>query len=130
MSPSASSDIPSPTSYNDDVDAAARSGVETAASDYESLLAGSEADQKVELRDITARFPEGQLSVVTGPAASGKAALLVRRRVPPPSAFAHLGRRWYCLEMTQQGKIVMSKHTSKIDENGDMHTILTLLNVC
>ena len=31
-----------------------------------------------ELRDISVRFPPGELTVVTGPTASGKTALLVR----------------------------------------------------
>ena len=49
LSPSASSDIPSPTSYNDDVDAAATSNVETAPSDSGSLTAGLENNHKFEL---------------------------------------------------------------------------------
>ena len=71
----------SPTSSNDDVETVATSDVETAASDSGSLLAGLETDHKFELRDITVRFPEGQLSVVTGPTASGKTALLARCRI-------------------------------------------------
>ena len=81
LSPSASSDVPSPTSSTDDVETVATSDVATSASDSGSLLAGLETDHKFELRDITVRFPEGQLSVVTGPTASGKTALLVRCRV-------------------------------------------------
>ena len=99
LNPSTSSDIPSPS--NDDVEAAATSDVETAASDSGSLLAGLETDHKFELRDITVRFPEGQLSVVTGPTASGKTALLVRRHIPSLSrlvSIARLVRRWRCLE--------------------------------
>jgi hypothetical protein len=34
-------------------------------------------DRVFELRNITVRFPEGELTVVTGPTASGKTALLV-----------------------------------------------------
>ena len=34
-------------------------------------------DRAFELRDVTIRFPEGKLTVVTGPTASGKTALLV-----------------------------------------------------
>ena len=79
LSPSASSDIPSPTSSNDDVEAVAASSVETAASDIGLLL------ETHELRGITVPFPEGQLSIVTGPTAFGKVAL-VRCRVPPLSA--------------------------------------------
>jgi len=44
-----------------------------------SLLLGVETEQpRFELKDITVRFPEGKLTVVTGPTASGKTALLVR----------------------------------------------------
>jgi hypothetical protein len=35
-------------------------------------------DHKFELRNISVLFPEGQLSIITGPTASGKTALLVR----------------------------------------------------
>ena len=35
-------------------------------------------DRLFELRDISISFPEGELTVVTGPTASGKTALLVR----------------------------------------------------
>ena len=88
----------SPTSSNDDVETVATSDVETAASDSESLLAGLETDHKFELRDITVRFPEGQLSVVTGPTASGKTALLVRCRISSLSSPVLTARRWRCLE--------------------------------
>ncbi|KAH9922425.1 multidrug resistance-associated ABC transporter [Fomitopsis serialis] len=65
-------------------------------------------DHRFELRDLTVMFPEGQLSVVTGPTASGKTALLM----------ALLG------EMTRlEGRIVMSKNSSKVDEHGLMHAI-------
>lgn len=65
-------------------------------------------DRQFELRDIDVMFPEGQLSVVTGPTASGKTALLM----------ALLGEL-----TTLQGRIVMSKNASKIDEHGLAHTI-------
>lgn len=42
-----------------------------------SLLTDS-TDHAFELRDISVIFPEGKLSVITGPTASGKTALLVR----------------------------------------------------
>lgn len=42
-------------------------------------IAGSESDRRFELTDINVMFPDGELSVVTGPTASGKTALLVRR---------------------------------------------------
>jgi ABC-type multidrug transport system fused ATPase/permease subunit len=38
----------------------------------------AQEDHKFELRDLSVRFPEGALTVVTGPTASGKTALLVR----------------------------------------------------
>ncbi|KAF8887923.1 multidrug resistance-associated ABC transporter [Gymnopilus junonius] len=65
-------------------------------------------DHVFELRDISIEFPEGELTVVTGPTASGKTALLM----------AVLG------EMTiKSGRIIMSKELSRIDENGFMHGI-------
>lgn len=45
-------------------------------------VAGSESDRRFELTDITVTFPEGELTVVTGPTASGKTALLVRSQIP------------------------------------------------
>lgn len=44
--------------------------------DTESVHSSSE-DHKFELKNISVRFPEGELSVITGPTASGKTALLV-----------------------------------------------------
>ena len=41
-------------------------------------VSNENGDHRFELRDITVMFPEGQLTVVTGPTASGKTALLVR----------------------------------------------------
>ena len=38
---------------------------------------GERGDRVFQLRDMTIRFPEGELTVVTGPTASGKTALLV-----------------------------------------------------
>ncbi|PFH45713.1 hypothetical protein AMATHDRAFT_158119 [Amanita thiersii Skay4041] len=65
-------------------------------------------DHRFELRDVNIRFPDGQLTLVTGPTASGKTALLM----------AVLG------EMTTiSGRIIMSKDTSKVDENGLTHSI-------
>ncbi|KAF8150500.1 multidrug resistance-associated ABC transporter [Mycena galopus ATCC 62051] len=66
------------------------------------------ADHKFELKDLSIIFPQGELTVVTGPTASGKTALLM----------AVLG------EMTSlNGRIIMAKNTSKIDEHGNMHAI-------
>lgn len=42
----------------------------------------SESDRRFELTDLTVMFPEGELTVVTGPTASGKTALLVRSLTP------------------------------------------------
>ncbi|KAF8836435.1 P-loop containing nucleoside triphosphate hydrolase protein [Paxillus ammoniavirescens] len=77
--------------------------------DAESMTGASVVeDHKFELRDISVRFPEGELTVITGPTASGKTAMLL----------ALLG------EMTiSGGKLIMSKNTSKIDEYGNMHAI-------
>ncbi|KAJ7256243.1 hypothetical protein C8J57DRAFT_1235627 [Mycena rebaudengoi] len=73
---------------------------------------GSEAG-KFQLRDLSIIFPEGELTVVTGPTASGKTALLNLIG----SKMALLG------EMTSHpgGQIIMSKNTSRIDAWGNMH---------
>ncbi|KAF7329698.1 hypothetical protein MKEN_00233000 [Mycena kentingensis (nom. inval.)] len=74
-------------------------------SDADTIVAD---DHKFELRDVSVVFPEGRLTVVTGPTASGKTALLM----------ALLG------EMTTlSGRILMSKNPSKVDEWGNMQTI-------
>ncbi|KAL5521010.1 hypothetical protein ACEPAG_8932 [Sanghuangporus baumii] len=65
-------------------------------------------DHMFELRDISVVFPDGALSVVTGPTASGKTALLL----------ALLG------EMTLiDGKILMHKDIHHVYENGLTHSI-------
>ncbi|KAF6756229.1 multidrug resistance-associated ABC transporter [Ephemerocybe angulata] len=86
-------------------DADLEAGVETS----QSLLFSPDIEQpRFELKDINVRFPEGQLTVVTGPTASGKTALLM----------AVLG------EMTlKAGRIIMHKNPSRIDENGYIHSI-------
>jgi ABC-type multidrug transport system fused ATPase/permease subunit len=45
--------------------------------DGESQLGETEQEQKFELRDLNVLFPEGRLTLITGPTASGKTALLV-----------------------------------------------------
>lgn len=61
---------PSPTASNDETG--------TVVDDSVSVRSGSDlGDRKFELRDLTIKFPEGELTVVTGPTASGKTALLV-----------------------------------------------------
>ncbi|KII83783.1 hypothetical protein PLICRDRAFT_702353 [Plicaturopsis crispa FD-325 SS-3] len=63
---------------------------------------------RFELKDISIKFPEGKLTCVTGPTASGKTALLM----------ALLG------ELTLiEGRLIMSKDSSSVDENGLAHTI-------
>ena len=97
LSPSTSSDIPSPTFSIDDVDSATATGdVNAAASDSGSVLAGLETGHMFELQDITVRFLKDGclLSVATGPTTSGKRALLVRRRVPPLFALSQ-SLVWY-----------------------------------
>ncbi|KAF8626899.1 hypothetical protein AX15_004637 [Amanita polypyramis BW_CC] len=65
-------------------------------------------DHHFELRDINVRFPEGQMTVVTGPTASGKTALLM----------SLLG------EMTiESGRLIMSKNLNKVDKHGMMNAI-------
>ncbi|KAI0657587.1 multidrug resistance-associated ABC transporter [Cubamyces menziesii] len=76
--------------------------------DSASAMASPPGDHRFELRDITVLFPEGKLTVVTGPTASGKTALLM----------ALLGEL-----TTLAGRIVMSKNASKVDEHGLAHTI-------
>ncbi|KAH7927022.1 P-loop containing nucleoside triphosphate hydrolase protein [Leucogyrophana mollusca] len=84
-----------PATLGDDSDTVIDSGSTTGLSLSE--------DHKFELRDISVRFPEGELTVITGPTASGKSALLV----------ALLG------EMTIiSGKLVMSKNTTKVGDHG------------
>ncbi|KAF8158956.1 multidrug resistance-associated ABC transporter [Mycena galopus ATCC 62051] len=65
-------------------------------------------DHRFELKDISVLFPDG-LTVVTGPTASGKTALLM----------AVLGE----MMMLPGGRIILSKNPSNIDEYGNMHTI-------
>ncbi|KAF9442979.1 multidrug resistance-associated ABC transporter [Macrolepiota fuliginosa MF-IS2] len=103
-------------------EASTSSGTVTVVDDTSTVASGSDIasvdftapdvvgeDHRFELRDLNIRFPEGELTVVTGPTASGKTALLM----------ALLG------EMTiTAGKIIMHKDPSRIDsENGLMHAI-------
>ncbi|KAJ7107582.1 multidrug resistance-associated ABC transporter [Mycena epipterygia] len=87
------------------------------ASETDSILATESVtgtiadDHKFELKDLSVVFPDGELTVVTGPTASGKTALLIKMAV--------LG------EMTSLpgGRIIMSKNASKIDAWGNKHVI-------
>ncbi|KAJ7508941.1 hypothetical protein B0H11DRAFT_2169002 [Mycena galericulata] len=92
---------------------------QTLESPESSLLGGSTVprtdsasesqNNKFELRDISVLFPEGKLSVITGPTASGKTALLM----------AILGE----MTLLPGGRIIMAKNLSQIDEHGNMHGI-------
>ena len=42
-----------------------------------SLETNGESDHQFELKDISVKFPDGKLTCITGPTASGKSALLV-----------------------------------------------------
>ncbi|KAJ7282599.1 hypothetical protein C8J57DRAFT_1295798 [Mycena rebaudengoi] len=65
-------------------------------------------DHHFELKDVSVIFPEGQLSVITGPTASGKTALLM----------ALMGE----MTLLPGGRIIMSKNPS-VDEYGNTHGI-------
>ncbi|KAJ7258427.1 multidrug resistance-associated ABC transporter [Mycena haematopus] len=67
------------------------------------------ADHRFELKDLSVVFPEGKLTVVTGPTASGKTALLM----------AALGE----MISLPGGRLIMAKNTNKIDAHGNMHAI-------
>ncbi|KAI0827335.1 multidrug resistance-associated ABC transporter [Trametes gibbosa] len=86
-----------------DADAAGPSDEASTIVDSASALGATGGDHRFELKDITVLFPEGELTVVTGPTASGKTALLM----------ALLGEL-----TTLSGHIVMSKNTSKVDAHG------------
>ncbi|KAI5116711.1 hypothetical protein M0805_003223 [Coniferiporia weirii] len=93
-------------------DAKAERDVEAALAEASEALsvATAEADHQFELSNISVVFPEGELSVITGPTASGKTALLL----------ALLG------EMTLvpgEGAILMCKDPSRVDEHGHTHTL-------
>lgn len=49
----------------------------TVADNVSERSIGERGDRVFELRDISIKFPEGELTVITGPTASGKTALLV-----------------------------------------------------
>ncbi|KAF7982635.1 hypothetical protein HWV62_27065 [Athelia sp. TMB] len=68
-----------------------------------------QAEHRFELRDIDVIFPDGKLSMITGPTASGKSAMLM----------ALLGE----MTLLPGGHIIMSKNTDKVDGFGNMHAI-------
>jgi excinuclease UvrABC ATPase subunit len=65
---------PAASSSNDNDDAETETVADSISSTF---LAPENGDHRFELRDMNVRFPEGELSVITGPTASGKTALLV-----------------------------------------------------
>ncbi|KAF7982664.1 hypothetical protein HWV62_27123 [Athelia sp. TMB] len=76
-----------------------------------SSTANGEAvdDRHFRLRDITVKIPEGELTCVTGPTASGKTALVM----------ALLGE----MENLSGGKVHTPKIPSRVDKNGFSHSI-------
>ncbi|KAF7979956.1 hypothetical protein HWV62_40400 [Athelia sp. TMB] len=68
-----------------------------------------QVEHRFELRDIDVIFPDGELSMITGPTASGKSAMLM----------ALLGE----MTLLPGGRIIMSKNTDKVDEFGNTHSI-------
>ncbi|KAI0672201.1 multidrug resistance-associated ABC transporter [Trametes maxima] len=79
----------------------------TAANSTSDTAVGS-SDRSFMLKDINVLFPEGRLTLVTGPTASGKTALLM----------ALLGEL-----TTLDGQIIMAKNPSKVDEHGLTDTL-------
>ncbi|KAJ7147063.1 hypothetical protein C8R43DRAFT_1011698 [Mycena crocata] len=75
----------------------------------DSHTGGSFDNRRFELRDISVLFPDRALTVVTGPTASGKTALLM----------AVMGE----MTLLPGGRIILSKNPSNIDKWGNMHTI-------
>ncbi|THH08106.1 hypothetical protein EW145_g2928 [Phellinidium pouzarii] len=73
-------------------------------------IAAPEADHQFELHDISVVFPEGELTVITGPTASGKTAIL-------------LGLLGEMTLLPGEGRILMHKDPSRVDEQGYTHTI-------
>ncbi|KAJ7187807.1 hypothetical protein C8R46DRAFT_876839 [Mycena filopes] len=78
--------------------------------DSETIVEAENAveDHRFELKDVSVLFPEGKLSVITGPTASGKTALLM----------ALMGE----LTLLPGGRIIMSKNNN-VDEHGNTHGI-------
>ncbi|KJA19718.1 hypothetical protein HYPSUDRAFT_1094370 [Hypholoma sublateritium FD-334 SS-4] len=100
--PSRNGDVSSATSISGDTAVADSSGSSTEDEDNKG------DDRGFRLREISVVFPENKLTVITGPTASGKTALLL----------AVLG------EMTLlKGRIIMSKDSSRVDEHGLMRCI-------
>lgn len=63
------------------------SDTDTVVDDTLSVTPSEAGDRKFELKDVSIMFPEGELTLVTGPTASGKTALLVRHGFTSHSSF-------------------------------------------
>ena len=62
-----------------------------------SIAASDASEHRFELRDINIKFPERRLTVVTGPTASGKTALLVGTHSGLSRCYANSDiTRWHC----------------------------------
>ncbi|KAJ6452790.1 hypothetical protein C8R45DRAFT_1223373 [Mycena sanguinolenta] len=84
-------------------------GFENASFKWNEDEQSDDTDHKFELKNLSIIFPEGKLTVVTGPTASGKTALLM----------AALGE----MISLPGGRLIMAKNTSKVDAHGNMHAI-------
>jgi ABC-type multidrug transport system fused ATPase/permease subunit len=91
-----------------DSDQTSTSNIDTDTAVETQSIRSDLTDHRFELRNISVTYPEGQLTCITGPTASGKTALLM----------ATLG------EMTTlSGRLIMSKDPSKVDQHGLMHSM-------
>lgn len=64
--------------------------------DSASVAGSDTSERRFQLNDISVMFPEGELTVVTGPTASGKTALLVCSQYLRISHFTQPSGRWHC----------------------------------
>ncbi|KAG6864482.1 hypothetical protein C0991_009205 [Blastosporella zonata] len=80
--------------------------------DAGALVPEVDMDHRFELRDINVRFPEGELTLITGPTASGKTALLM----------ALLGEMTI-LPSTPPGRLIMSKSLTNLDEHSQSYSL-------
>ncbi|KAJ7863242.1 hypothetical protein B0H13DRAFT_2237132 [Mycena leptocephala] len=71
-----------------------------------STILDNDEDPRFELKDVSVLFPENKLSLITGPTASGKTALLM----------ALMGE----MTLLPGGRIIMSKNPT-VDEHGNTH---------
>lgn len=120
-SSSRSGEVSSATSISGDTAVADSSGSSTEDEDNET------DDRGFRLRGISVVFPENKLTVITGPTASGKTALLVSLGIfyEYYNVLIDGGHQLAVLgEMTLlKGRIIMSKDSSRVDEHGLMHCI-------